>query len=118
DQAGLGRESVGTAAEDISGELEVVGRRIVASQAQAKAVFPARRAVAGALVAAADVHGRDQIVTEADRLRLVEALHRYRHARDLTACFDDQRRLAVLSGSDVTVAADGNDVFGLSDQVT
>ena len=102
-QAGVGVAAVGAAAEHVAGQLQVVGRGVEAAQAQLEAVLARRRAVAGAGVAAADVHGGDHVVAEADRLRLVEVLHRERRADRLAAGLDHQGAGPVLLRRQVAV---------------
>src|SRR5207237_29919 len=117
DEAGLGLLAIGAAAEDVAGELEVVGGRVEAAQAEAKAGLAAGRAVAGAGVAAADVEGGDQFVTEADRQGLVEVLDDEGYAGGLRARLDDQRGRARLHRHQEAAGADHGYVGSLQAEV-
>ena len=95
-QAGVGAAAVSAAAENVAGELEVVGGGVEAAQAELEAVLARRRAVAGAGVAAADVQRRDHLAAERHRLRLVEVPDGQRGAGRLAAGLDDEGAGAVL----------------------
>src|ERR1700732_5285028 len=100
DQTAFGFKAVRPAAEDVSGELDVVSRGIVASQAHPKAVLAARGAVAGPGIAAAHVKGADYIMAKTGLLTPVELLHADRHVRRLSTRLDDKYRCSILSGTD------------------
>ena len=71
-EARLRIEAVGAAARGSMSQLEVIGSRVVTAQTQFESTPAAGYAVTCARVAAGDVQGRDELLAEADRLRLVE----------------------------------------------
>ena len=62
---------IGAPAEHVVRQLHVIGGGIVAAQAELEAVLAAGRAVAGTLIAAADVERGDHLIAEADRLQAI-----------------------------------------------
>src|SRR5262249_16011160 len=110
--ARLRLEPVGAAAEDVARQLKVVGYRIVTAQTELETVLAAGRAVAGALVATADVQDADQLVAEPYLFRFFAILSGDRSAGRLGTRFDGQGPRAVLRGKDETALGEDDDGIG------
>src|SRR5262249_9194254 len=110
-------DDVGPAAEDVARQLQEVGGRVVAAEAEAEAALAARRAVAGARVAPADGQGGDQVAAEAWVPGLVHFLDRDGNLRDLAARLDDDGGGAVFLRQDKATWGNFEDVVRLGHDV-
>jgi hypothetical protein len=113
-QAGVGVLPVGAPAQHVARELQVVGGRVEAAEAEPEPALARRRAVAGAGIAAAHVDRGDHVVSEADWLRPVVVLDDHRHLDRQGPRLDHQRRRAVLARRHEAAGIDGYQVPGLA----
>src|SRR5438876_1164100 len=90
DQALVRVRAIGTSTENLMRQLLVVGGRIEPAQAQAKSILAAWSSVAGAHIAATDIHRRDDLATKADSLAACTPFDNDRHVDGARARGDFQ----------------------------
>ena len=117
DQTGLWPLAIRAAAEDVARQRQIIGRGIVAAQAQFETVLAAGCPVAGARVATAHVHGGNELMAKTDQGDLFHQLHLDRHRHRLTASLDDQRGGAVVERRQEPIFIEGSDAGFCQGQV-